>query len=95
MQLDRIQLLEDIENKLNTNDKRTVHHNYNFMVGSDKITIYGISIDDKGLPNVKYAIVLSMDTNFKVWHKEEGFPLQGWNIFQNVNSYHILTKFFK
>ena len=29
-----------------------------------------MSIDDKGLPKVKYAIVISMDMNFKVWHKE-------------------------
>ena len=40
MQLDSIKSLEDIENKLITNDKGTVHHDYNFMVGSDKITIY-------------------------------------------------------
>ena len=74
MQLDSIKSLEDIENKLITNNKGTVHHDYNFMVGSDKITIYGISIDDKGLPKVKYAIVISMDMNFKIWHKEKVVP---------------------
>ena len=56
MQLYSIKSLEDIENKLITNDIGTVHHDYNFMVGSDKIIIYSISIDGKGLPNVKYAI---------------------------------------
>ena len=37
MQFDSIKSLEDIENKLITNDKGTVHHDYNFMVGSDKL----------------------------------------------------------
>ena len=48
--------------------------NSKFIVGNNKITICGISVDNEGLPKVKYTLLINQDLKFKVWHDEKNVP---------------------
>ena len=73
-QLDSIKTLKDIECKLLTNHKHSMLHDYKFNIGNNKITIYGISIDNEGFPKVKYTLAVSDKMTFKAWHDGKIVP---------------------
>ena len=93
--LDVIKTLKDIEHRRIKSVNPVLKYS-KFIVGNDKITICGISVDNEGLPKVKYTLLINQDLKFKVWQVEKNVLSTRYeHILKGKVFFHILKRLFK